>query len=242
MIVADYKIKFDHDIFLRTDYPVALDSPDHINPWGGTQEDYTDGSEFARLLLKLYPEKKTLIDLGTATGWAPLTMREVGMLAVGLEGSDVSRKKGYGAWKTMPGIVRTCDISRPFYIVDRDNDPITFDYVISFAVIEHVHPERMETVWENIERLMNDQSLGIFAIDLGTNIFHLSGGVSPSEWRCQIANHFEILDDMIFDENGCYKDYPYCRPSQGERERAARDGYRWDGGRTFWWVRKAIKN
>ena len=45
-----------------------------------------------------------LIDLGTACGKVPLSMRDAGMLSVGLEGSDKGRKADIGCWKLNPDI------------------------------------------------------------------------------------------------------------------------------------------
>lgn len=230
-------IIFDKDIFLETDFPVALDSPDHINPFGGTQQDFTNGQEFAEYLLKLYPSKRTLIDLGTATGTVPMTMRQAGILAVGLEGSDMSQQKKLGAWGIMPEILKTCDISRPFWIVDDVGELFKFDYVTSWGVFEHIHPERMDMLWENIRNLMHEGSIGIFNIDLGCNEFHQSGGVPKEEWQRRLEGHFELMREMTFDDEGNFREHPYCRPSWGEREYIRREGLRFDSGRTFWWVR-----
>ena len=192
---------FDKDIFLKTDYSIALDSPDHINPHGGTRSDFTDGTDFAEYLLDLYPKKKTLIDLGTATGKVPLTMRETGMLSVGLEGSDTSQKKQLSAWREMPDIVRTCDISRPFQIIDENNNPVKFDFVTSWGVFEHIHSDRLGILWNNIVNLMHKKSIGIFNIDLGCNEFHQSGGVPQEEWRNKLEEHFKIIEDILLNQN-----------------------------------------
>lgn len=231
------QILFDQDIFLKTDYLVAYDSPDHINPYGGTQQDFTDGTAFALYLQELYPGRQTLIDLGTATGWVPLTMRKMGMLSVGLEGSDVAKNNKLGAWLWSPDIVRTCDISRPFDIIDKNNERFKFDFVTSWGVFEHIHPARMDILWGNVKNLMHFDSIGIFNIDCGENEWHQSGGVSQDEWQRRIELNFEILQELTFAANGEFRDHPYCRPTVTERQVAVDNHLPFYNGRTFWWVR-----
>jgi hypothetical protein len=231
---------FDKDIFLKTNFPVAVDSPDHIDPWGGTQTDFTDGSRFAKHLLELFPEKRTLIDLGTATGTIPLTMRTTPILAVGLEGSDVSKTKGLAAWSEMPGIVRTCDISRPFQILDANHLPYKFDYVVSWGVFEHIHSDRLDILWQNIQGLMGPESIGVFNIDSGENKYHQSGGLDRNGWQEKISANFEIINDLTFDADGQFKYHPYCRPRANEIEYILKYRLTFDSGRTFWWVK--LKN
>lgn len=231
------KYLFDKDIFLKTDFPIAFDSPDHINPHGGTQHDYTDGSGFADYLLKHFPYRKALIDLGCATGHVPLTMRETGMLAIGLEGSDKSKKRKLSAWELMPDIVRTCDISRPFKIVDKNDNPVKFDFITSWGVFEHVHSCRLDILWQNIRDLMHDESIGIFNIDLGMNEWHLSGGWSQKMWQKQIEDNFYLMKNTTFDDNGNFKFHPYCRPTKRELEYANENELPFYSGRTYWWVK-----
>lgn len=231
------RLLFDQDIFLKTDFPVALDSPDHIDPHGGTQQDYTDGTSFAKYLAKHFPDKKTIIDLGTATGTVPLTMCKFGMNAVGLEGSDASKKRGIGAWGEAPGIVRTCDISRPFSIVDKIGKPFRFDFVISAEVFEHIEPCRIEILFENIRDLMHDESIGVFNINLCRNKYHQSGHMTKDDWQSFLERYFDIIPEWTFNNDGQFKDHPYTRPCKEERERMTRQGVRFDYYRTFWWVR-----
>lgn len=228
---------FDKDIFLKTDFPVAVDSPDHWDIHGGSCH-YTDGEPFGKYLLQYWPEKKTLIDLGTASGSIPMTMRKVGLLSVGLEGSDAAKKRKIHAWELMPDIVRTCDISRPFEIVDINNKPVKFDYVISYATIEHIQTDRLKVLWQNIRNMMNADTIGIFNIDLGVNKYHLSGGWTPKMWQDELeANNFEVMHDWTFDVNGNFQYHPYCHPDVNALKVIFRDKLPFYSGRTFWWVR-----
>lgn len=222
---------FDNDIFLITDFPVALDSPDHTDPYG-TIQDFTDGKPFAEHLTKHFPEKRRLIDLGTATGTVPMTMRELGMLSIGLEGSDTPKIQKLGAWGEMPDIVRTCDISRPFHIIGEKGNLIKFDFITSWDVIEHIHPDRLNILFENIKSLMNKKSIGIFNINLTTSIHHQSGSMTKEEWTNIILDYFDMIPGFTFDKSGAYQKHPYCRPINEELEREELGHYR-----TFWWVR-----
>jgi len=233
------EVTFDNDIFLKTDFPVALDSPDHYEEIsdGATLFEGWDGVEFAQYLMKLFPGHKTLIDLGTACGKVPLSMRNVGMLSVGLEGSDKGKNLEIGCWSIRPELIRSCDISRPFYIADKDGNDFKFDFVISYATFEHIHPDRMDILWENIKRLMHKDSIGMFNIDIGCNIYHLSGGVAQVEWQRRIENNFELLKDLTFAEDGQFRDHPYYRPTPSDRVYAKTHNLPFYSGRTFWWVK-----
>lgn len=56
-------------IELRTDNPVAWDSPDHLEPWG-TRNDNSINKAFNRRLFRLFPPEKVIrvLDLGCAGG------------------------------------------------------------------------------------------------------------------------------------------------------------------------------
>ena len=237
---------FDKDIFLITAYPIACNSLDYANPNdSGSTHDFTDGTDFALDLIKYFPNKKALLDLGTATGIVPLTMRETGLLAVGLEGSDEPLKRELGAWKVMPDIVRTCDISKPFRIVDREGNRIIFDFIVSWGTLEHIDFRNFTQTLENVYNATDKNSIICLNIDLGYNPsdgFHLLW----KDWQGEdeVIEKLKILKFMlttffiIDEELQKLTDWHYCRPTKEEIKANLKLSVNKFSGRSFWWLRK----
>jgi SAM-dependent methyltransferase len=147
-------------ITIKTEYPVALDSPDHIYPWG-TIRDNTTNSIFIEEVEKYFNGKPIkFLDLGCSGGELAIDFMRKGHLSVGLEGSDISLKEKRANWTTYANdILFTCDISHPYTILN-DALPIKFDCITAWEVIEHIHPDRLDVFFNNIiEHLLSD---GVF--------------------------------------------------------------------------------
>src|SRR5262249_11834816 len=86
---------------LQTEHPIATASSDHQWPRGTA----SDNSQNRRFNLKLYhhfgyrPDLR-ILDLGCAGGAFVQSVLEDGYTAIGIEGSDFSRKLRSGAWDT----------------------------------------------------------------------------------------------------------------------------------------------
>jgi hypothetical protein len=235
--VAKYpsEFQFDKDIFLSTESPVALDNFDLIEPSGSTWN-YTDAFEFASELNEVFNVKQPkVLDLGTATGMVPLTMRKAGMLSVGLEGSDIPKTRGLGAWDSMPGIVRCADISMPFEIRDADGKIVQFDYITSWGVFEHIKFERLDILFKNILKHLKDGGVLIANIDRGICEHHLTV-LSWQEWRELLMKYFDIDEITLI-----AWDWHFPRPTPQEIRHAKNNYGRLataKDGRTYWWCHK----
>src|SRR5262245_5090144 len=82
---------------VQTDYPVAFDSPDHLAPHGTAENNITHYGFIAKMTKLL--GKGAYLDLGCSGGQLVVDFYRVGWRAVGLEGSDYSKRKGRAAWK-----------------------------------------------------------------------------------------------------------------------------------------------
>ena len=90
---------------LRTDHPVAYRSDDHLYPRGTIFDNSTNHRFNCQLyeLLNFQPDLRFL-DLGCAGGGLVRSYLEDGYFAMGLEGSDSSKRKRSGEWDTIPTI------------------------------------------------------------------------------------------------------------------------------------------
>jgi hypothetical protein len=111
-------------VCVRTDYPVADDSPDHLRP-RGTAFDNSRNRRFNRKLSALYcglDRPIRVLDLGCAGGGFVCDCLTDGQVAVGIEGSDYSSRWGRAEWPLLGGrALFTADITRPFEVVRVDN-------------------------------------------------------------------------------------------------------------------------
>src|SRR5438034_3019168 len=82
--------------------PVAVDSPDHIAP-RGTANDNSRNRLFNRKLEALLRKRPlAVLDLGCAGGGVVKDVLDDGHVAIGLEGSDGSKKLGGAEWAAIP--------------------------------------------------------------------------------------------------------------------------------------------
>lgn len=248
---------FGKDIFLKTDYPIALDSHDAWSPPLADDQpsnyygqplsfvcDHHSGVDFARGLLAMRPGRDRLLDLGTATGSVPLTMREVGMRALGLDGLDAGKRgvvelhmlphdvaRSRFAWSVAPEIVDCCDITRPFRIEDADGQVVKFDWIVSTDCFEHLVTDRLPVLLDNIDAHLADDGYGVFEINSGT-YHHIHQTVQPiSWWRDLFATRF------VIDEEKMRADFTYVRSKVEGGQLMYLDG-NIEEFKSLFWVRK----
>ena len=143
-------------IAVRTDCPVAYDSPDHLVPWG-TRRDNSKNPRFNDKIYRLYAalgRPLRVLDLGCSGGGFIRDCINDGCLAVGIEGSDYSKRMARAEWALLADrFLFTADITRPFSVVDSDSgETLQFDVVTSWEVLEHLPADRLPTLVENIRR------------------------------------------------------------------------------------------
>src|SRR4051812_27451294 len=90
-------------VSLTATRPVAIHSPDYIEPWG-TRRDNSRNRRFNHKLYKLFLNRRSLriLDLGCSGGGFVRDCIDDGHFAVGLEGSDYSKRVGRAEWRTIP--------------------------------------------------------------------------------------------------------------------------------------------
>lgn len=132
---------------ILTDYPLADWSPDHIHP-KGTATDSTRHQGFNRKLLEMTPGAR-LLDLGCAGGGLVKSILEDGGFAIGIDGSDYSKKRYRAEWGVIPRYLFTADITQPFTLTDDYGEPSSFDVVTAWEVLEHIPESLIEAMMKN---------------------------------------------------------------------------------------------
>lgn len=166
-------------ITVKTDFPIAVDSADHIHPEGI----YYDNSlhiPFVEQLEKYFPgEKINFMDIGCAGGELVCEMHRRGHKSVGLEGSDHClnvreemieevgfEPAGKKNWQQYANnILFTCDASKPFSVME-DGEQIKFDVITCFDVVEHFNPEDLDTFIQNVRGHLKDTGMFLATIAL----------------------------------------------------------------------------
>jgi 2-polyprenyl-3-methyl-5-hydroxy-6-metoxy-1,4-benzoquinol methylase len=186
-----------------TDYPVAVDSDDHRVPRGSTRDNSTNRAFNARLYAWLGDRPDlSVLDIGCAGGGFVRSILEDGRVAVGVEGSDASRRAQSGEWATCPHHLFTADIGRPFRLTTPDGAPARFDVVTAWEVLEHLPEDRVPTLLANIRDHLKPGGHFIGSVDtvpdgnpLTGAVYHLT--LRPKPWwlaRFAVLGFSEVVD------------------------------------------------
>lgn len=144
-------------VHVETEHPVALGSADHLQPWG-TARDNSRNPEFNAKLYELFKDRFPLrvLDLGCSGGGFVRECLDDGCLAVGIEGSDYSKRIGRAEWATLTDKrLFTADVTQPFNVsaeVDGQSQPLQFDVITSWEMLEHIAEEDLTALADNIRR------------------------------------------------------------------------------------------
>ena len=109
-------------------------------------------------------------------------------MAVGLEGSDFSKRHRRAEWRTIPEDPFTADVTAPFQVYgdgDAGSFPARFDVVTSWEMIEHIAEPDLKQVAENVGRHLKES--GIWVMSISPNIEIIDGvplhqTVQPRDW------------------------------------------------------------
>jgi len=157
-------------IILKTDHPIAYDSPDHLMPWGTMRDNTTNANfieeihEFIKLNYDL--DNFNFLDLGCSGGQLAVDFSKRGNLSVGLEGSDYSVKHQRANWPEYHNkILFTCDVTKPYSLYNEE-EKIEFDIITAWEVVEHIHPDDLSDFFKYIND--NLKPGGIFLASVST--------------------------------------------------------------------------
>jgi SAM-dependent methyltransferase len=186
-----------------TEKPVAIDSADHKWP-RGTLHDNSMNRNFnlkAYSCFKFKPDFK-LLDLGCAGGGLVRSVLDDGYTAVGLEGSDISRKLRSGEWDTCIHHLFTCDLTVPFEIRDRDGKPVLFDVITCWDVLEHIPTEKIPVLLQNVRKHLAPGGLFVGSVDMTPDgdpmtgaVYHLT--VKPKDWWMTTFQDQQFVEEKV---------------------------------------------
>ena len=133
-----------------TAHPIAIDSHDHEVPRGALDQQGHEGLEFFTELKVAYPGIKTVLDLGTGSGWFVNNGVKCGFDAYGIEGTDKVDK--LVPWLVFKDVrLFHADLRHPFYLFnhtttggERALSPL-FNLITAWDVLEHLTEETIDT-------------------------------------------------------------------------------------------------
>jgi SAM-dependent methyltransferase len=192
-------------ITLTTQHPVAWESPDFVAPWG-TKSDSSRNHRFNTKLYNLFSysrEPLRILDLGCSGGGFVRDCVNDGCLAVGLEGSDYSQKMKRAEWATIPHLLFTCDITKPFRLL-LDDLPLTFDAITAWEVLEHIHSNDLPGLVENVKLHLRPGGFWVASVSPNNDFIdgiNLHQTVKPFEWWVN------RMHELGLQHNSSYLDY-----------------------------------
>ncbi len=171
---------------IEAESEIAYESPDHLIPEGTRQ----DSSRSKRYQMKLFHLMRnsnfdSIMDLGCAGGGYISDFHDLGFIAVGIEGSDFSKKRRRAEWSRLSDIcLFTADITKNFQ-VNLFGNKHNFDVISAFEVFEHIKYDDILKIFTNINNHSNEKTVLIFTIstdDCIINGVNLHQTVKPKEW------------------------------------------------------------
>ena len=204
-------------ITLKTKHPIAVDSPDHLYPWGTKNDNSTnvgfidDISSFCSMNGK---SKFNFLDLGCSGGQLVIDVLNRGNLAVGLEGSDYSVINPRANWpKYHNKNLFTCDVTKKYELFNNEL-LIKFDVISAWEVIEHIAENDLKPFFKQISNNLN--SGGIFCGSISQKEEELEGYKlhqtvwNELTWYSNLPNILDGLGLSLYDysfENKVREDY-----------------------------------
>lgn len=197
-------------VSLETEFPVAVDSVDHLQP-RGTLSDNTRWPRFVSACERHFGRSLRYLDLGCAGGGMVLEFLLRGHHAVGLEGSDHSRRMLRAEWRTIPHNLFTCDIARPFTLRDsQTKKPFQADVITMWEVLEHIPTARLPELFRNVRNHLADD--GVFVASVAMFSDQASGveyhaTIQPRVWWEEALrdNGLAMINEPIFEQ------FDFCR-------------------------------
>lgn len=213
---------------VETKFPVAIASDDHKWP-KGTLHDNSRNRLFNLRVYHYFAFRNDLkvLDLGCSGGGLVRSFLEDGFEAVGLEGSDISKKLRSAEWDVCPLHLFTADIARPFAIRRVNWEPYKAHCVTAWEVLEHIPADGVAGLFSNVAKHLEDDGIFVASVASFPDANPLTGAVyhitlKPREWWLEkaaqaglipIENHPFEISDYVRGRGGGLKDWT---PADGD--------------------------
>lgn len=176
-------------VIIETEKEIAFDSPDHIQPHGTKQDNSTNLAFNTKLRSWLFPESLRVLDVGCSGGGFVKSILDEGGFAIGIEGSDYSKKNKRAEWATIPESLFTTDATANFQLLSETKEgtknPIKFNVITAWEFIEHIKEEDLPSVMANFDKHLLSGGVIIISISPNEEIVNgitLHQCVHESEW------------------------------------------------------------
>lgn len=175
-----------------TDFPVAYESFDHIEP-KGTANDNTHGIAFVQRVEEIADGRKIhFADLGCSGGGLVKDFIDRGHNAIGIEGSDYSQRNKRAEWATIPDNLFTADITKPFFIVEEGITGLC-DMITAWDVLEHIQEVNLGVLITNIRN--NLKTNGLFVATIATfedHPHHVT--LKEKDWWLELFKKYKMIE------------------------------------------------
>ena len=191
---------------LKTNYPIAESSNDHISP-DSTTEGISRPTFFVQNCISVLGQGIKCLDLGAGAAGLVFEYAMNQVLAIGIDGSDFCRVNRIGYWPLLPNNLFTCDITKPFSFLSRDTQTqIYFDVITMWEVLEHIAESDLPDLFNNISHHLCKHGYFIGSIslveylDCDGNPYHVT--LKPRDWWKAkfIESGLVLLDTHPFNE------------------------------------------
>ena len=188
-------------VFIKTDHPVAYDSPDHLFP-SGTFIDNTTKPAFVEACFRYFKRKISYLDIGCAGGGLVRNFLEEDHFGIGIEGSDISLNNKRAEWGRIPSHLFTADLTKPLSLVDKNGSLYKFDVIGAWEVMEHFPEDGVDQVLRTVRSHLAEG--GIFTASIATyDIPHTNHHqcVHDEEWwhkKLKTYDLYPIENQVLF--------------------------------------------
>jgi len=184
-----------------TDFPIAYESFDHIEP-KGTMNDNTHHKPFVDRVEELVGDRKIIFaDFGCSGGGLVKDFIDRGHQAIGIEGSNYSQLNKRAEWATIPDHLFTSDITKPLFITDDNGMMGLCDVITMWDVLDHIHEVDLGVLITNIRNNLKTQ--GLFVCSVATFADHPHHvTLKDKEWWINLFKKYKMIDagDGFFGE------------------------------------------
>ena len=176
-----------------TDFPIAYESNDHLHPFG-TARDNTKNGMYVRELIKRCGSDMKYMDIGCSGGGFVRQFIDNGIFAVGVEGSDYSKKNKRAEWATIPDFLFTGDITKPFHFVNDDENKILFNAISAWDVLEHISKADLPNLLQNLKDNLVQGGLFIASVATFPDQENLHVTLETKSWWDALFNTYGFVE------------------------------------------------